>query len=281
MSWSPSRYVGTSSSGSTTEKPESSSSSSSSELSEKLSGSDKEVRVDGTPDFMAVFNVVMTAGGEGMLALTRATASVGYLPALILLIVCGAIGWLMVYLLYRSRVMAQQMGREFVLAYEDLGEAAFGKVGRTVVAVCLHISLIGTCCIVILLLGQNSYHIYDGISVTWWVIIWAVILLPLNWLKTMREIGYVSNTFGVASVLMSVIGLSVGGFVQAAKNHENVEYELGVTQPLTIFAAYTTFSFAYAVTCGSTTVVHDMRTPTHAPKVFFFAFATIVIQLGV
>ncbi|KAF4679066.1 hypothetical protein FOZ62_009172, partial [Perkinsus olseni] len=51
--------------------------------------------------------------------------------------------------------------------------------------------------------------------------------------------------------------------------------------PLTIFAAYTTFSFAYAVTCGSTTVVHDMRTPTHAPKVFFFAFATIVIQLGV
>ncbi|KAF4725667.1 hypothetical protein FOZ62_006530, partial [Perkinsus olseni] len=246
MSWSPSKYVDKSSSGSTTEKPESSSSSSSSELSEKLSGSDKEVRVDGTPDFMAVFNVVMTAGGEGMLALTRATASVGYLPALILLIVCGAIGWLMVYLLYRCRVMAQHMGREFVLAYEDLGEAAFGKVGRTVVAVCLHISLIGTCCIVILLLGQNSYHIYDGISVTWWVIIWAVILLPLNWLKTMREIGYVSNTFGVASVLMSVIGLSVGGFVQAAKNHGDVEYELGVTQPLTIFAAYTTFSFAYA-----------------------------------
>ncbi|EER12426.1 10 transmembrane domain, possible aa transporter, putative [Perkinsus marinus ATCC 50983] len=249
-------------------------------VSEKIEG-DVEVNPEGMPDFMAVFNVVMTAGGEGMLALTTATASVGYLPAIILLFVCGAIGWLMVYLLYCCRVMAQQLGMHVVMAYEDLGDAAFGRVGRIVVAVCLHISLIGTCCIVILLLGQNSYHLYDGISITWWVVIWAFLLLPLNWLKTMREIGYVSNTFGVVAVVMSVIGLTVGGFVQAAASDGDVEYVLGVSQPLSILAAYTTFSFAYAVTCGSTTVVHDMRIPSHAPKMFFYAFATITVQLGV
>ncbi|EER12427.1 10 transmembrane domain, possible aa transporter, putative [Perkinsus marinus ATCC 50983] len=240
-----------------------------------------EGKADGTPDFTAIFNVVMTAVGVGMLALSKATSSVGYLPGIILLVVCAAVGWLMVYLLYRCRVMALHLGMEFVPAYEEVGEAAFGKVGKIIVAVCLHISLIGTSCVLILLLGQNSYHIYDGISVTWWVIIWTVILLPVNWLKTMREIGYVSSTIGVASIIVSVVGLSVAGFVQAANNEGDVDYEIGVPQPLTIIGAYTTFSFSYSVTCGTTTVVHDMRNPTHAPKVFLFAFATLVVVYAV
>ncbi|KAF4717967.1 hypothetical protein FOZ63_027292 [Perkinsus olseni] len=231
------------------------SSSSCSEFSE-VDGKN-EGKADGTPDFTAIFNVVMTAVGVGMLALSKATASVG------------------------CRVMALHLGMEYVPAYEELGEAAFGKVGKTIVAICLHISLIGTSCVLILLLGQNSYHIYDGISVTWWVIIWTVILLPVNWLKTMREIGYVSSTIGVASIIVSVIGLSVAGFVQAADNNGDVDYEIGVPQPITIIGAYTTFSFSYSVTCGTTTVVHDMRNPTHAPKVFFFAFATLVVVYAV
>ncbi|KAF4676559.1 hypothetical protein FOL46_000021 [Perkinsus olseni] len=255
------------------------SSSSCSEFSE-VDGKN-EGKADGTPDFTAIFNVVMTAVGVGMLALSKATASVGYLPGIILLLVCAVVGWIMVYLLYRCRVMALHLGMEYVPAYEELGEAAFGKVGKTIVAICLHISLIGTSCVLILLLGQNSYHIYDGISVTWWVIIWTVILLPVNWLKTMREIGYVSSTIGVASIIVSVIGLSVAGFVQAADNNGDVDYEIGVPQPLTIIGAYTTFSFSFSVTCGTTTVVHDMRNPTHAPKVFFFAFATLVVVYAV
>ncbi|KAF4676565.1 hypothetical protein FOL46_000027 [Perkinsus olseni] len=240
----------------------------------------KSVKVGGTPDFTAVFNVVMTAVGVGLLALSKATASVGYVPGIIFMLGCGTIGWFMVYLLYKCRVMALTLGLEHVPTYEDLGRAAFGKVGRTIVAICLHISLIGTSCVLMLLLGQNSYHIYDGIGVDIWVIIWTVILMPINWLKTMREIGYMSSTVGVFSILLTLVGLTAAGLSKAFTASPHAPYEALVNRPLSLIGGYTTFSFAYSVTCSTTTVTHDMRKPTHAPKVFAISFACLIFIYG-
>ncbi|KAF4695896.1 hypothetical protein FOZ60_003063 [Perkinsus olseni] len=222
----------------------------------------------------------MTAVGVGLLALSKATASVGYVAGIIFILACGTIGWCMVYLLYKCRVMALTLGLEHVPTYEDLGRAAFGKVGRTIVAICLHISLIGTSCVLMLLLGQNSYHIYDGIGVDIWVIIWTVILMPINWLKTMREIGYMSSTVGVFSILLTLVGLTAAGLSKAFTASPHGPYEALVPRPLSLMGGYTTFSFAYSVTCSTTTVTHDMRNPTHAPKVFAISFACLIFIYG-
>ncbi|KAF4673243.1 hypothetical protein FOL47_010780 [Perkinsus chesapeaki] len=225
----------------------------------------------GSTDFQAVFNTVMIAVGIALLALGKTTATVGYLPALLMLIFCGIVGYVMIYLLYRCTEMALELGADSITSYEDIGAFAFGKIGKIIVAIALHVSLIGSSCVLILLLGQNSYHIYNGISVTWWIIIWMFILLPVNWLKTMREIGYISSTIGVVSIITTIIGLCVAGFVEFAKNHDNVDYELAVPQPLTLIGAYTTFSFCFSVTCGTPTVTYDMKNPRHSPKVFLWA----------
>ncbi|KAF4658770.1 hypothetical protein FOZ61_005272 [Perkinsus olseni] len=230
-----------------------------------------EKPVVGSNDFQAVFNTVMIAVGIALLALGKTTASVGYLPALLFLIFCGFVGYLMIYLLYRCREMAFELGADAITSYEDIGSFTFGRIGHIIVAIALHVSLIGSSCVLILLLGQNSYHIYSGISVTWWIIIWMFILLPVNWLKTMREIGYISSTIGVVSIITTIIGLCVAGFVEFGQNHDNVDYELAVPDPLTLIGAYTTFSFCFSVTCGTTTVTHDMKNPAHSPVVFLWA----------
>ncbi|KAF4683357.1 hypothetical protein FOZ60_009245 [Perkinsus olseni] len=230
-----------------------------------------EKPVVGSNDFQAVFNTVMIAVGIALLALGKTTASVGYLPALLFLIFCGFVGYLMIYLLYRCREMAFELGADAITSYEDIGSFTFGRIGHIIVAIALHVSLIGSSCVLILLLGQNSYHIYSGISVTWWIIIWMFILLPVNWLKTMREIGYISSTIGVVSIITTIIGLCVAGFVEFGQNHDNVDYELAVPDPLTLIGAYTTFSFCFSVTCGTTTVTHDMKNPAHGPVVFLWA----------
>ncbi|KAF4677726.1 hypothetical protein FOL47_010947 [Perkinsus chesapeaki] len=240
----------------------------------------KSLKPTGTPDFTAVFNVVMTAVGVGLLALAKASANVGYVMAIILMLGCGALGWCMVYLLYKCRLMALALGLEHVPAYEDIGRAAFGKAGGIIVAICLHISLIGTSCVLMLLLGQNSYHIYDGIGVDLWIVIWTVILTPVNWLKTMREIGYMSSTVGVFSILLTLVGLTAAGFAQAITVKPHAPYEPFVPKPLSIIGGYTTFSFAYSVTCSTTTVTHDMRYPTHAPKVFLISFISLIFVYG-
>ncbi|EER12423.1 10 transmembrane domain, possible aa transporter, putative [Perkinsus marinus ATCC 50983] len=238
----------------------------------------ESVKVGGTPDFTAIFNVVMTAVGVGLLALAKATASVGYATGIFYMLVCGVLGWCMVYLLYRCRVMALTLGLDHVPTYEDIGRAAFGRIGRVVVAISLHISLVGTSCVLMLLLGQNSHHIYDGIGVNIWIVIWAVILTPVNWLKTMREIGFMASTVGVFSIVVTLVGLTAAGFSQAYS--ASAPYEAIVPKPLSIIGGYTTFSFAYSVTCSTTTVTHDMRHPTHAPKVFAISFAGLISIYG-
>ncbi|EER17545.1 Vesicular inhibitory amino acid transporter, putative [Perkinsus marinus ATCC 50983] len=208
----------------------------------------------GQSNASAVANLVLTGIGVGMLSLPGAIAQAGYAFGFALLIFSGIVGMLYTQLL---RACMKPGTRN----YEDIGMDAFGRWGVAAVAFGVNGALLGTCCVLMLLLGQNSFKLYNGIAQEFWVLIWAGILLPISWLRTMKHVGYISGTVGVASVIILTLSIIYAGFARVAEDsgHHDVVYEPYPSGVMGLGISFASMTFAFAVTCTSTTVLHDMK----------------------
>ncbi|KAF4696617.1 hypothetical protein FOZ60_016624 [Perkinsus olseni] len=224
----------------------------------------------GQSNISAVANITLTGIGVGILSLPRAIAEAGYAFGFALLIFSGIVGMLYTQLL---RACMKPDTR----SYEDIGMDAFGRWGVAAVAFGVNGALLGTCCLLMLLLGQNSYKLYNGIAQEYWVLIWAGILLPISWLPNMKHIGYISGTVGVASVVVLLLSLIYAGFARVADNNtqHDAVYRPYPPSALGLGMSFASMTLAFAVTCASTTVLHDMKYPAARRCVIYWGVSVI------
>lgn len=110
-----------------------------------------------------------------------------------------------------------------IRTYPDIGERAFGKIGRTVISVfmCTELYLVVTGFLI--LEGDNLHNLFpdleleiaDGLKLGGresFVLIIALVILPSVWLDDLSILSYISATGVLASVVIVVSILCVGTF---------------------------------------------------------------------
>ncbi|EER09968.1 Vesicular inhibitory amino acid transporter, putative [Perkinsus marinus ATCC 50983] len=219
----------------------------------------------GQSNFYAVANIVLTGVGVGMLSLPGAVSRAGYAFGFALLIYSGIVGTLYTQLL---RACMKPNTRN----YEHIGRDAFGRWGVVAVAFGVNGGLLGSCCLLVVLLGENSFKLYDGIRLECWVLIWVIVLLPISWLRNMKHVGYISGTVGTASVIILMVTIIYAGFVRAADDDAGIDsvYEPYPKSALGLGISFGSMTLAYTVTCASTTVLHDMKDASAHRRVIYW-----------
>jgi amino acid permease len=235
----------------------------------------------------AIFNILATAVGVGMLALPNAVAKAGYIVGFGLFVFCVGVAVFCCFLLEKSmRLAAIHVSKSSdptrsVRTYEDIGRVAYGKIGAACVSGALHSALIGCCCLIALLMGGALHRLGPSISQSVWIVISCAVMLPFVWLRTMKHLAMVTSTFGsgsiagltVAIVIASILFVSEDKGATWLKGNPVREYSPLPTSLWSLGTAFGSLTFAFAVTCTIPTILHDMQTKKDAKKV-------IVIGLG-
>lgn len=224
----------------------------------------------GQSNFSAVVNIILTGIGVGMLGLPGAIAQAGYVLGFILLLACGLEGLLDTHLLRKCMNSCTRN-------YEDIGRDAFGYPGMMAVTVALNVALVGTGCLLMLLLGQNSVLLAPQISQTYWILIWTAVMLPLACLRTMKQVGYFSGTVGVAAVFVVLITIVIAGVQERVQTTTSVPYRAAPISVVGLGTTFSTLTFSYAVTSTTTTILQDMKHPEAQSKVLLIAFICLIL----
>jgi len=169
----------------------------------------------------AVFSYLCTCVGAGVLSLPGALQYCGWSGLILMAIValmCNETAKMLCACMFsRPGVMLR--------SYEDIGEQAYGKTGRRIVALFQVITLFGVCTIFLILIGGNMNTLVSRLTLHDWIFVFAALLIPIAWLKTMNEVSVLA-IFGVLASLFVAGVVVVKGFVRAADPHVDVEYEV-------------------------------------------------------
>lgn len=232
--------------------------------------SDTQIRNSST--FGAYFNIVCVIAGIGTLGLPN---------------VLAASGWVSLFFIVLSATIAYYTGNLLIEClyvhpesrldnFPDVGEAAFGKLGRYVVRVFHYAILLGASCLFIMLVGINlsSVAVHFGFIMPtklWILISGLVVLVPYSLFKSMREVGFMSIFGAVATLIVIIVSVIVGLLQPPSRNtiaHDIIIWE-GVP------SALATISFSFGGNVIYPHVEASMRHPKAWRKMFITALTTI------
>jgi solute carrier family 32 (vesicular inhibitory amino acid transporter) len=231
-----------------------------------------------------IFNLLLTAVGVGVLALSTSVAQSGWILGFSMLFLFGLLAIYLCYLLDDSMRMAGTLTKTETNNYEDIGRAAMGTNGVILTAIPLHLSLVGCCCALLGLLAENTmellkrfYPSFSGGHRWMFVLAWGVIMLPLVSLKTMKYVGMVSSTVGVGAVFMMCFSIIIGGFQIFSKEYESNIYPKSPTSWLDAGGAFAAFTLAYAVTCTVPTNIRDLKNREKSKTVLKYGLLITIV----
>ena len=243
----------------------------------------------GVSNIGAVCNILVTAVGVGMLGLPNAIASVGYIVGFIMFAICTGLAFFCCSLLQKTMWHAIDIGAKMspprrVCTYEDIGEVAYGRIGKISVAIALHSALVGCSCIIALLMGKAAHRLWSSVSQTSWILISCAVMLPFVLLRTMKHIGFVASTFGTASIAALTLTVVVAGFTYVSYDgvFDWLEDSPTRSYSASVSSAFGTLIFSFAVTCTLPTILNDMSNKGSASKVIVAGVsATSVVYAAV
>ncbi|KMT00974.1 hypothetical protein BVRB_9g222370 [Beta vulgaris subsp. vulgaris] len=169
-----------------------------------------------TSSFKTLFNGANTILGNGVLIVPYALASGGWL-SLVLLITISAAST------YTSLLVKRCMEADSrIKSYTHIGDHAFGNIGRVIVSIVLYADLYMVTTGFLILEGDNLHNLFPNISLkalgiaidgkSSFVIIVALVLLPIVLLDSLSILAYISATGVFASLLILISVLWVGLF---------------------------------------------------------------------
>ncbi|KAI9295709.1 hypothetical protein K502DRAFT_324180 [Neoconidiobolus thromboides FSU 785] len=244
------------------------------EIGEPVEGGDAHDFGRTGSTFGAFFNVVCIIAGTGTLGLPN-TLAVGGWVSLIFIVLSAAIAWYTGNLLIEC--LYYKPGKR-LSSYPDVGEEAFGKVGRVFVQFFHYAIMLGASCLFILLTGLNltrMFATYDiALDMKLMTLVGGVlVLIPYSLFKNMREVSFLS-VFGALATLVVIVVTVVTGVIdipnQTDAKHDNVLWE-GI--PI----ALATISFSYGGNVVYPHVEASMKNPKAWRKMLFSSMVTVSV----
>ncbi|KAL6606922.1 hypothetical protein ACP70R_042575 [Stipagrostis hirtigluma subsp. patula] len=170
----------------------------------------------GTGFFKTCFNGVNALSGVGILSIPYALSQGGWLSLIIFLtiaIICFYTGILLQRCIDSSSL---------VKTYPDIGELAFGRKGKIIVAIFLYLELYLVAIDFLILEGDNleklfpnaNFHV-AGLKIggkQGFVLIFSLLVLPTTWLRSLDMLAYVALGGVMASIILIASVLWVGVF---------------------------------------------------------------------
>jgi len=241
--------------------------------------------------FMAIIFLAGEMAGVGVLALPGSMVGTG--PAGFALLIYFTVNAMFVGTrLGLCWIMVTERFQEYSEGCRDpymvIAEKAVGKVGRHVVSVCVAITLYGSGCVVIVLMGDFLKNIFDyfgaELSTCVWMIIVAGIMAPLCWFGTPADFWFVA----VGALVSTVVGCGIIMVKEGvdANNDESCYYngtgEFNVnrpspTSPLDFGKAFSSIMFAFAGASTFPTIQADMKDKSQFPKAAVIAMIILCL----
>ncbi|KAK8710153.1 hypothetical protein V6N13_145492 [Hibiscus sabdariffa] len=223
------------------------------------------------------FNGLNALSGVGILSTPYAVATGGWMSLILLFAIATAT-------FYSALLIQRCMDSDpDIKTYPDIGNRAFGKTGRLIVSVLMHVELYLVATGFLILEGDNlqtllpdvEHFEFAGLTIggkQGFIIIVALIILPTVWLNNLSLLSYISASGVLASLIIIVSVLWIGavdgiGFRQKG---ELVNWD-GIPTAVSLFA------FCYCAHPVFPTLYTSMQKRHHFSNVMVvcFVFCTL------
>ncbi|XP_015962765.1 amino acid transporter AVT1I isoform X1 [Arachis duranensis] len=227
----------------------------------------------GTASFVnTCFNGVNALSGVGILSVPYALASGGWLSLTLLFAIAMAA-------FYAGVLIKKCMDKNSnIRTYPDIGELAFGKIGRLIVSVSMYMELYLVSIGFLILEGDNLNELFPNVELElvagltisgkqFFVILVALIILPTVWLDDMNMLSYVSasGVFASAIIIISISWTATIGGV--GFSHKGTLLNLsGIPTSVSLYA------FCYCAHPVFPTLYNSMRNKHQFSNVLFVCF---------
>lgn len=222
----------------------------------------------------SVFSFVCACVGSGILILPYSLKTSGWIGVLLMTIIAiGSnstakllIGCLQMYPSLES--------------YEDIGEATFGSGGRKLVTFLQCVTLFGVCTVFLIIIGDNMHTLVPQLTLHVWVFIVAIILTPISWLKSMKEIQFLA-LFGITASIVVGGLVVIKGIIKSTDNEPAVHYFI---KPEGVSVSFNIIVFSFGFHSVLPSIACEMKDIKQFPLVANIAvsiIAAIYISVGV
>jgi vesicular inhibitory amino acid transporter len=157
--------------------------------------------------------------------------------------------------------------------YADLGLAAFGPVGRTIVDIQAHVMLCGAATVYLVLSGENIHTLFPGIPTRAGVALATAVVWFHVFLKTLKEVGALSVFNALVAVLIFVVVIS-----QALTHRpEGPVVTHPIVWDISLGTSFAAFSFSYCVHPILPSVYESMAKPQQFDMMLALTFLGVLI----
>ncbi|MEW5303382.1 MAG: hypothetical protein WDW36_006081 [Sanguina aurantia] len=237
-------------------------------------GRHQQLRQLGSTVTQAVFNVVNVMMGVGLLSLPFALKSSGWIGIGLLWLMGFVANYTGKALVQCANTVAKQrnLGNTPV-GYEDIAEAAFGKIGKLVISSIIYVELFGTCALLFILEGDNLFKLMGDTlfgSAGGYLLLAAAIMIPTVWLPDLGSLAFLGLAgFGATCTVAASVAytLATGSFVAGAATN----VALWASLPL-VFGIMT---FCYSGHGVFPAIQASMKDPKQFPKVLDIAYLIV------
>ncbi|KAK7256761.1 hypothetical protein RIF29_30224 [Crotalaria pallida] len=229
----------------------------------------------------SVINGTNMLCGIGILTIPYAVKEGGWLSLTILVIfsvICCYTGILL------RRCLESYPGLK---TFPDIGQAAFGIVGRLCIAITLYMELYASCVEYIILMSDNLSSLFPNTHMRFggvdigtretFAITAAILVLPTVWLKNLSLLSYVSVGGIVSSILVTLCLFWVGMIDQ-------VEFKPGakVLDMTNLSVSLGLYSYGFAGHAVFPNIYSSMKEPKRFQSVLYVSFAfCLIMYVGV
>ncbi|KAF5183610.1 Amino acid transporter [Thalictrum thalictroides] len=224
-----------------------------------------------TTFFKTCFNGLNALTGVGILSIPYALSAGGWL-SLILLISIAAATFFTGVLIRRCMDYNSE-----IRTYPDIGERAFGRIGRGIVSLFMYLELYFVATGFLILEGDNLQNLFPnmGFEYSWikisgkdcFVVIVALIILPTVLLEDLSVLSYVSATGVLASATIIFSVLWTGAIDGVGFHEKGRTLNLGG-----IPTAFSLYAFCYCAHPVFPTLYTSMRDKSQFNKVLLLCF---------
>lgn len=234
------------------------------------------MQADSTGVLGATASLVVTCVGVGVLGLPKVMQQSGWIGGFIVLFVAGLASMWMAHHLCDACV-ALKKGSEYP-SFQDVGMRTFGIAGKLAVVICMDVFMVGLCVIMLILFAENTMRLWPVLTQDWWVLIYACLMAPFVWIRSMKAIGWLSSV-GVISIIATCIVIIIASATNAVSEGDTLEYHLFNDQ---LGSAMATLMTSFGLTTMVSAVLNGVGEPSKFSKALIWAFAIIfAVYIGI